>query len=117
VADERPTHKAKATACGQARKGDGLTADWERVTCPGCNDQRPVTYQDMVARGWPIVCHAPSWPPEVLTCGRALADAGAVATEWPAVSCPRCLLIGAQKSPEAAQRLRRARPANDTGDR
>jgi len=113
---ERPTHKVKATECGKARVGDGLAAQWERVTCPGCANHRPVTHEDMVARGWPVVCHTPHWPPEELTCGRALADAGGVATDWPVVSCRRCLLIGAQRNPEAARRLRRAIPANDTGD-
>ena len=32
----RPTHKVKTTACGKARKGDGLTANWEEVDCPTC---------------------------------------------------------------------------------
>jgi len=32
----RPTHKVKTTACGKARKGDGLTANWDEVDCPTC---------------------------------------------------------------------------------
>ena len=41
MAGRRPVHKVKKSECGQARKGDGLTADWNEVTCPGCLGGRP----------------------------------------------------------------------------
>jgi hypothetical protein len=35
-------HKAKASECGGARRGDGLTSFWTLVTCEACLRNRPL---------------------------------------------------------------------------
>ena len=39
AAMDRPVHMVRATICGRARRGDGLTHDWEAVRCHDCEQR------------------------------------------------------------------------------
>ena len=117
---KRPTHKVRASECGGARRGDGLSGSWEEVDCPTCLACRPVNDVDAdhAEKGWPTTCHADQFPVDRTTCGRLPmfrgGNPGGASSDWRYVGCPDCLRIGAAKgNADARARLeRRSRHAD-----
>jgi len=76
MAGRRPVHKVKKSECGQARKGDGLTASWSEVTCPGCLAGRAGERSDQLRNNLAFSDHLAGYVPHMNATSRPVTADG-----------------------------------------